>query len=229
MVIDLAANVCLKGVTFSYDNAPPVLEQVDLSFSRGFYLIKGPSGAGKSTLLRLLCKLDIPVAGEILYQGVPYSRWDTGLLRTKLSYVQQMPVVLPGTVKENLMLPFKFNQLRSAPRPDDDRLREWLDYFLLDGVSLDSRADKLSVGQRQRLTLIRSLMLEPEMLLLDEPTASLDPQARELVEQLVEKLNMERGIGIIMVSHNDFVPRSVPARHIYVEGKKVEERKYDSD
>ncbi len=219
----------LKNVTFSYNGDAPVLEKVNFSFTKEFFLLKGPSGAGKSTLLRLLCKLDVPRQGEIFYRGTSFKEWNSNLLRIKVSYLQQAPVMLPGTVKENLLLPFKFRQLRNAVLPEDGIIEEWLEYFLLNEISPDHRADKLSVGQKQRLALIRSLLLNPEILLLDEPTASLDPEARRLVEHLLERLNRESGIGIIMVSHNDFLPTGVTVRRVFLANRGLEERTDGTD
>ncbi|MBO8168560.1 MAG: ATP-binding cassette domain-containing protein [Thermoanaerobacteraceae bacterium] len=214
----------LEKVTFAYEENKPILQDVTVTFPKGFTILKGPSGSGKSTLLRLLCKLEVPQRGVIFFRGKPLSDWSSTYLRSKVCYVQQTPVMLPGTVKDNLLLPFRFKQQRGIPLPADEDLEYWKDYLLLNDVPLTRRADKLSGGQKQRVALIRALLLKPEFLLLDEPTASLDEEARALVEQIVEKLNKEKGVGIIMISHNDYLPRSVPAKEFYLHGGRLEER-----
>ena len=106
------------------------------------------------------------------------------------------------------------------PKPDDEGMRAMLDGFGLD-MPLDVEANSLSVGQRQRVCIIRTLLHEPEVLLLDEPTSALDPQSRVLVERYTESLN-EKGVTILLVSHSDYTP-SGAYRHIRVENGLVSE------
>ncbi len=191
----------LADVTFSYAGRAVLLEHVDFQLREGdFVVVTGPSGAGKSTFLRLLCCLEGPVTGEVRYRGAPVERLFAPALRRRVAYLQQVPVVLPATVAENLLLPFSLKQNRSPP-PSREQLRDSLDRVGLEQVALDGSAEELSVGQRQRLCLIRTLLLEPDVLLLDEPLSALDPQAAAGVVQLLAGLNRNDRVNIIMVSH----------------------------
>jgi len=128
---------------------------------------------------------------------------DLTLLRRRVVYLQQIPVMLNATVKENLRLPFSFKSADRSKIPDDEEIRKYFKVFLLEGVSPEDNAQNLSVGQKQRLALIRALLLKPEMLLLDEPTSSLDQESRLIVEKQVQVLNSKERIGIVMVSHTE--------------------------
>lgn len=88
---------------------------------------------------------------------------------------------------------------------------------------MEDRAQSLSVGQKQRLALIRALLLKPELLLLDEPTASLDRSSREIVEEKAETLNLEEGVGVVMVSHTDYIPKRVKPRVLVLKDGRVKE------
>jgi putative ABC transport system ATP-binding protein len=185
-----------------------------------YVLLRGPSGAGKSTLLRLLCRLEEPLAGRILLDGEPVDAMPPALLRRTVAYVQQMPTLLPGTVRENLLLPFSFKANSGLVPPGDDSLADRLAAFLLDGVTPDSRAETLSVGQAQRVCLIRSLLLEPRAVLMDEPTASLDQRSAEVVLAKAAELSRQ-GTTVVMVSHSSEEPAGV-TRHACVSGCALE-------
>jgi putative ABC transport system ATP-binding protein len=191
----------LEGLTFSYAGRQILLDKVNLQLREGdFVVVTGPSGAGTSTFLRLLCRLETPAAGEIRYRGNPVEQLSAPELRRRVSYLQQVPVVLPTTVTENLELPFTLKQSRS-PQPPPERLRESLDRVGLDDVALDVLAEELSVGQRQRLCLIRTLLLEPDVILLDEPLSALDAIAAGRVLEVLGELNRNDGMTVVMVSH----------------------------
>lgn len=214
----------LRQVGFSYQDSSRVLEDITLGIAAGeFILLQGPSGSGKSTLLRLLNRLLVPQTGEIFFHGQPLPSCEPTSLRRRVAYLQQTPVMIEAPVRENLLLPFRFRAAGTTPVPDDARLQDYLVTFLLDGVSLDDAADRLSVGQRQRLALIRSLVLEPEVLLLDEPTASLDPFSRQVVEEQAEALNVEEGVTVIMISHVEYPRRRVQPRGLYLDHGRIEE------
>ncbi|BCS89457.1 ABC transporter ATP-binding protein [Pseudodesulfovibrio sediminis] len=199
----------LDTVSFAYDRGPTILRETSLTFEQGgYYLVRGPSGSGKSTLLRLLCRLEESTGGTIRYKDCDISDMAPHVLRRCVAYVQQMPTLLPGTVRDNLLLPFSFQANKILSVPSDLELSAFLDSFLLNGVRLDSAADRLSVGQSQRICLIRSLLLNPEVILLDEPTASLDAKSAEVVLHKAQALS-DKGVTVIMISHTETVPEGV--------------------
>ncbi|NJB68316.1 putative ABC transport system ATP-binding protein [Desulfobaculum xiamenense] len=191
-----------EDVSFSHPGNGPCLAQARLTIPEGaFALVGGPSGAGKSTLLRLMNRLLEPDSGRILYRGRPLAEYDPPRLRREVATVGQEPTLVSGTVRDNLLLPYTFRVNADLVRPGDDTLEAWLARLLLDGVTLSSRASALSVGQRQRLCLIRTLLPAPRVLLMDEPTSALDAESREVVERAAEDLCADDGVTVVMVSH----------------------------
>lgn len=198
----------LDDVSFAYPGGAVILEGASLTISQGgYYLVRGPSGSGKSTLLRLLCRLEEPQSGRIVYQDTPVSEMEPAQLRRTVAYVQQMPTLLKTPVRDNLLLPLQFKANSGLESPDDDKLNRMLDSFLLDGVTLDAMADSLSVGQAQRICLIRSLLLRPEVLLMDEPTASLDAKSAQVVLDKAAELSRD-GMTVVMISHSETTPEA---------------------
>ncbi len=172
-----------------------VLDSVSVAIPDGATAIVGPSGSGKSTLLRLLNRLADPDAGAIAYRDRPLAEYDPLRLRREVSLVPQLPALREGTVESNL-------------RFAADLAGEGLDAGrCLRIAGLDSRfgerdVSKLSVGERQRAMLARSLSQKPRVLLLDEPTSALDHAARDAVEETLAELRRELDISIVVVSHD---------------------------
>ncbi|EPR44707.1 ABC transporter related protein [Desulfovibrio sp. X2] len=210
--------LALEHVRFAHPGKPPVFDDVSLAFAGGaFVVVRGPSGAGKSTLLRLLCRMEEPQAGQLLFHGRPYSFVPPSELRRRVALIQQSPQVLPASVAANLRLPFSLKANHGLRAPSDEELSAWLARFLLAGVSLSDEAAGLSVGQRQRLCLIRSLLLDPDVLLLDEPTSALDPESAALVMAEAARLNGEEGRTVILVSHTENLVLPPAARVLRVD------------
>jgi len=151
----------------------------------GLTAMVGPSGAGKTTLLRLLNRLDDPDAGDVLLDGRDVRSYDVLELRRRVQYVGQVPVTFPGTVAANV-------------GPEVDQL---LAHVGLDPVLADRDADRLSVGEAQRMCLARALARHPECLLLDEPTSALDTRSKGGVEALIRRL-ADEGLTVVMVTHD---------------------------
>ena len=194
-----APAIGLRDVRASY-GGPPVLERVNLSVAaRDFVAVIGPNGGGKTTLLRLALGLLHPEAGEVTVLGQPPER-----ACRRVGYVPQEAAhdaQFPATVDEVVLM----GRLGRAPalgpyrQHDRDHAHKALDKVGL-GDQLGRRFSALSGGQRQRALIARALAAEPELLLLDEPTASIDLAARAEFFELLETLN-ER-LAIVMVSHD---------------------------
>jgi putative ABC transport system ATP-binding protein len=209
-------------VSFGWPEGRTILRQASFALPEGvFALVHGPSGAGKSTLLRLMNRLEEPQAGTIYYRGRALADCDPSWLRRQVAYLQQTPVVLNVTVRETLLMPFTYTVNKRLALLSDDDLAARLDEVLLGTVGLDERAATLSVGQRQRLCLVRALVAGPDVLLLDEPTASLDRQSQAVVEKMAQQL-CAGGVTVVMVTHGEFAPRGVPIARIRIHDAKVD-------
>jgi len=207
----------------SIPSLPPGLAHVNLAVRPGdFVMLTGPSGAGKSTLLRLAVRLEEADAGVVRCGGRPVAEIPPAELRRTLGFVQQTPTVGAGTVRDNLLLPFSFAANKGLTPPDDAELGGWLARFRLAGVGLDATAAALSVGQRQRVCIIRTMLLRPAALLMDEPTSALDPESSAVVEALTEELN-EDGVTVLMVTHGAYRPARRPWRDVRVQDGGVRE------
>jgi putative ABC transport system ATP-binding protein len=153
--------------------------------ARKLSVLVGPSGAGKTTLLRLLNRLDDPDGGAVHFAGRDVRSYDVLDLRRRIQVVGQVPVTFPGRVADNIGAPAEALLARVGLSPGLAR-RE---------------ADRLSVGEAQRMCLARSLALEPEVLALDEPTSALDTASRAGIEDLITGL-AESGLTVVMVTHD---------------------------
>ena len=147
-------------------------------------VLTGRSGTGKSLLLRTLCGIDRPDEGHVHHRGELVSGHELPRFRARVVYVQQQPVLIPGTVLDNLELPLRF-QVNAGRGTRDGRAAALLSQLGKSVGFLDQRASVLSGGEGQIVALVRALLLEPEVLLLDEPTAHLDAEATERVEEVV--------------------------------------------
>ncbi len=161
--------------------------------AEGPIVLSGPSGSGKSSLLRLLNRLDAPHAGTLRYRGDDVADLDPMAHRRRVAMVFQRPVVLPGTVADNV---------READATLDERgVAAALERVGLDPALADRPARDLSGGEAQRMCLARSLATEPEVVLFDEPTSSLDAEHAVRIEQLARGLEHE-GITTVWVTHD---------------------------
>ncbi len=170
-----------------------VLDHVTASITAGgCTAVAGPSGAGKTTLLRLLDRLLEPTSGRVLLHGRPLPTYDVLEVRRRVGLVQQVPVVLGGTVLADLRT--------GRPGLDEAEAARLLERAGLP-VALDRPTDGLSGGEAQQMCLARALALDPEVLLLDEPTSSLDAVAATAVERVVRALVAD-GLTAVLVSHD---------------------------
>ena len=222
----------LQNVTLRYpdqtsgrpQDKQPLFSNLNVLFASGdFAIVRGPSGSGKSSLLRLFNRLQEPTAGRITIDGRPIATLPATQLRRRIGYVQQTPVMVRGTVRDNLLFPFQFAAAGNATAPTSATLRDRLHACALDAVSLDADATVLSVGQKQRIALIRSLFAAPEFLLCDEPTSALDPESAQWVERELKRHNRDRQLGIIAVTHQRNAFEGDRARHFNLAAGVLEE------
>jgi tungstate transport system ATP-binding protein len=179
--------------------------------------ILGPSGAGKSTLLRLLNFLEPPSAGSIVYGAAMLNGNVPLAARREVTTVFQRPILLDTTVRANVGY-----GLRLRGRHDAARVAAALERVGLAHLA-GERARTLSGGEAQRVALARAMILEPRVLLLDEPTANLDPSNVAVIEAAVRDLHREHGTTIVMVTHNLFQARRVSDRSaLLLAGRLVE-------
>lgn len=184
-----------------------VLSIRDLSVTPGEILaLVGPSGAGKSTLLRLLNFLETPSSGRVMYGGLQASGRVPLDVRRQVTTVFQRPVLLRGTVRANVEYPLRLRRIRDGARVDE----------LLKDVGLQhltqAPAQTLSGGEMQRVALARALVIRPQVLLLDEPTANLDPYNVTLIEDAIRLDNANHGTTVVLVTHNVFQARRLAHR-----------------
>ena len=213
-----------SGVTFGFPEQATLFTNLSLSIQKGaFYLIKGPSGAGKTTFLRLINRLEEPVSGIIRFKGKPLDAYPPPQLRHSLLLIQQTPTVVDGSVEENLLLPFSFKNNSHLKRPRREKIEHLLAEVHLQDVRMNDHAMTLSVGQIQRLCLVRGLLLSPEILLLDEPTSALDRESAFAVTTLLERLNVESGLTVLAVTHKKQDRGNVTYRGLEVHHGHVEE------
>jgi len=183
--------------------------------------VLGPSGCGKTTLLRLLVALERPEAGVIFWNGTPLTQVPGPVLRSSAVYVAQTPALVPGSVHHNLLLPFGLRAHATRPRPSREQIRNLLDRLGLEDVPLDRRVEDLSAGQRHRLALLRALLIEPRVLLLDEPMSALDRDSQKKVEVVLEEFRKANGTSLVLVSHQEAVHRSPDAVFRLQDGRLI--------
>tara|TARA_A100001037_G_scaffold66317_1_gene58556 strand:+ start:508 stop:1164 length:657 start_codon:yes stop_codon:yes gene_type:complete len=215
-------NLKLHALSLAFEDKR-LLSNVDLTITQGdFVVIRGPSGSGKSSLLRLLNRLAEPASGQITIDDTPVSEVEVTGFRRRVGYVQQTPVMVSGTVFDNLTLPFGYASA-NTDAPSIEALKDLLDGYNLSDVDLDEDAEKLSVGQKQRVALIRTFLTRPEVILCDEPTSALDPDSREIVEAQLRRINREDRTTIILVTHLAFEAQDVVGRHFSLGEGRLEE------
>ncbi|WP_078393847.1 ABC transporter ATP-binding protein [Shouchella patagoniensis] len=188
----------LKQVTYSVDNVD-IIKGVTGSFAKGsITTIVGPSGAGKSTLFRLCNGMKSANSGEIYIEGKSIFTFDPVILRKKIGIVLQKATMVSGTVRDNLALPLKL----AGKELKEKEATELIQLVGLDQNILARNSNDLSGGQKQKVSIARTLINRPEVLLLDEITSSLDRVSQQEVEKLIQKINSVYGTTIIWITHN---------------------------
>jgi putative ABC transport system ATP-binding protein len=215
----------LRGVTKTYGSGSTAFEAlkgIDLDVATGdFVAVMGASGSGKSTAMNIIGCLDVPTRGSYRFKGVPVERLDhdqRALLRRRyLGFVFQGFNLLARTsALENVELPLLY-------RRDPPRLRHARAMRALEQVGLaewhDHTPAELSGGQQQRVAIARAIVTEPELLLADEPTGNLDTQRSIEIMELLTGLNRDRGITVIMVTHEPDIAAFARTRVHFRDGR----------
>jgi zinc transport system ATP-binding protein len=210
----------LRGVTFLYPTGPPVLERVDLKIRPGeFIAVAGPNGGGKTTLLRLMLGLERPTSGEARLFGVPADRFARRFALGYLPQRAQLGLDAPATVREIVRagrLP-RTGLIGRLSQEDRQLVEEAIGRVGLTDVARRPLS-RLSGGQQQRSFIAKALASEPELLVLDEPTAGVDVAAQEALAELLDRLHRELGVTILYVSHEFGAVERFVERVILVRG-----------
>ncbi len=180
-----------------------ILESISLEIQRGeIFTFIGPSGSGKTTILRLIDLLDMPTNGTIIFEDIDTAASNEAVrlsLRRRMAMVFQKPAVLNTTVAGNVAFGLKFRNVERSET--DSRVHEALDIVGLLHLA-DRKAVTLSGGEMQRVAIARALVTRPEVLLLDEPTANLDPVNTDLIEKLILAIHRKFHTTIILSTHD---------------------------
>jgi putative ABC transport system ATP-binding protein len=198
-------------------NGTRLVEGVTVAIERRQVVaIVGPSGAGKSSLLRLLNRLDEPTSGTVYLDGHDYRELEPQVLRRRVGMVMQTANLFPGTVERNI---------RFGPRQRGEELAEADVEELLARVDLAGYArrdvSRLSGGEAQRVSIARTLANSPEVLLLDEPTSSLDAQTEREVEDLMCEIVHGQGLTCLIVTHDIVQARRLASHALLLEGGRL--------
>lgn len=194
-----------------------ILSGIDLKVQRGELItIMGPSGSGKSTLLRLINRLSEADSGSILLNGRNIKDYDPLELRRRAGMVFQVPLVFRGSVRDNLTLGMRLwgTRVDVGALARDTGVPENL---------LDADAEQFSVGEKQRVCIARALANQPEILLLDEPTSSLDAATAEKIERLLLSMREERNLTMLWVTHDIEQAKRIDGRRFMLSGGRLVE------
>ena len=207
----------LSGITKSYRDST-VLDIRHLIIKRGgVYGIMGPNGAGKTTLLSIVAFLLPPTSGTIYWEGADIDTMDNRQLRKKVTLINQNPYLFQTTVEKNVAYGLKARRI--PPHERKQKIEESLQVVGLPGFN-KRMARELSGGETQRVAIARALALEPQVLLLDEPTANVDRRGVEQLETILQGLNEKLGITIIVATHDTNQAHRLADEVIYlVDGK----------
>lgn len=217
------ATISFANVAATYDNKTEVLSDVSFNISNGgFYFLSGASGAGKTTLLRLIYQLHKPSRGQIKLFGkntANMTRDDIAALRHKMAIVfQEYSLLSHLTVFDNIALPLRVRGVpESKIKPLVAKVLEWVGL----GKYSDSLPKTLSGGQQQRVSVARAIIIQPSILLADEPTGNLDDNNASKLMDLFVKMNKMFGTTIILATHSQKLMDTYKFPVIRVENHRV--------
>jgi iron complex transport system ATP-binding protein len=196
--------VDIQSLAYAYGRTQ-VLENVTFSVAEGdFFVIIGPNGSGKTTLMKMMAGIQKPAAGRVTVMGRPISRYNRKVLAQTIAYVpQNMPSDFPFSVREIVMMgrtPYQ-GMLGLESEADRVKAEQAIAFTGIEHLA-GRRLSQLSGGECQRVFIARAICQEPRLILLDEPTASLDLSHQVRIMDLMEKLRAEKQITVVMVSHD---------------------------
>ena len=196
-----------------------VLQIEHMEIQRGEILaLVGPSGAGKSTLLRVLNFLEPPTRGQIEFDGMDTTAGLPLPQRRRVTTVFQRPLLLHRSTRANL----RYGVGLHGKKLEKETEAFWLERLGLTAVA-DQNATRLSAGEAQRVALARALLVQPDVLLLDEPTANLDPLNVRLIESIIAEAHAESTMTVVIVTHNIFQARRMAQRTAFMFGGELVE------
>jgi putative ABC transport system ATP-binding protein len=204
-----------ENVSYAVNNRY-ILKNIYLEVNhRDFISVVGPSGSGKSTFFRLCSQLVSPTNGNIFYKNIPYTKYGPIEWRRKIAYCFQTPSLFGDTVMDNLKFPFFIRNKKL----DLSMIKELLKNFKMSSEYLSRSIDNLSGGEKQRIALIRALIFNPEILLLDEVTSALDEKNTLIVEDVIKSLN-DSGTTILWITHNSEQSKKYANKILSIENGK---------
>jgi molybdopterin-binding protein len=210
----------LKGVTKAYGNKI-VVDTVNLQIHEGEILaLLGPNGSGKTTILKILAFIENPTEGEVMFQGKKVNFKNTEKVRLQSTLVFQKTTVFATSVYNNIAYGLKLRKVPKETRYEE--VKKALELVKLEGFEKRD-ARKLSGGEQQRVAIARALVLNTKLLLLDEPTANLDPKNAGILEKVIDTVNRENKTTIIMATHNMFQAKKLPHRIALMNEGKITE------
>jgi tungstate transport system ATP-binding protein len=210
----------LNNLTKSFGNKV-VLDNVNLQVQQGEILaLLGPNGSGKSTILKIMAFLEDVTSGEVKFQGETVDSKNSESFRKQSTLVFQKTALFDTSVYDNVAYGLK---IRKVPKSQQDAsVKEALTIAKLEGFE-KRPARKLSGGEQQRVAIARALVLKTKLLLLDEPTANLDPKNAQIIEEVIARVNRELKTTIVLATHNMFQAKILPSRIALISDGKITE------
>ena len=210
----------LKNVTKVFGKKT-ALDGVNLQIYEGEILaLLGPNGSGKTTMLKILAFIENPTDGEVKFQGKTVSFKNTEKMRMQSTLVFQKTILFDTSVYNNIAYGLKIRKIPKDVR--NEEIKKVLRLVKLEGFE-KRPARKLSGGEQQRVAIARALTLKTKLLLLDEPTANLDPKNASIIEEVIGTVNREQKTTIVMATHNMFQAKTLPQRIALMSDGKITE------
>jgi len=199
-------------------NEQTILSNISFGVQAGDSIgVMGPSGSGKSSLFRLLNLLTSPTQGQILYKNKNLQEYIPTQLRRSIGYVLQKPYLFGTTIQENLLYPYEL----LGQKPDYREISSYLDKLKLPQATLEKKNTALSGGEQQRIALIRSLLIKPEIILLDEVTAALDEENTLLLENLIAHEQKNHNLTLLFITHKQEQAKRLAHKILYLAAGRI--------